>query len=136
MTQTLSPPEVDSEGEQVVSIQVKQVVTPGGFQSDESYILDFRLRESTVPIFGALSAQSKYLAVSKIPDEGVRQRLEGDGADVVIQEFAHSQTGGWVTEGIWAFEEVGGERHFTRTNVTSKGDTRVVSRLVYDWKKE
>lgn len=136
ITQTLSVPEHHPDGEQVVSIRIKQVVTPGGFSSEQSYILDFRSRESTVPIFGTLSARSKYIPIDEIPDGEVRQRLAGGGADVAIQEFAHSKTGDWVTEGIWGFEEVGGERHFTRTNVTSKDDSRVVARLVYDWKQE
>ncbi|SPO07541.1 uncharacterized protein DNG_10235 [Cephalotrichum gorgonifer] len=136
MTQTQSAPEDNPDGEKVVSIRVKQVVTPGGFSSEESYILDFQSRDSTVPIFGALSARSKYLPIDEIPDEEVRRRLEGGGANVVVQEFAHSKAGDWVTEGIWGFEDVNGERRFTRTNVTSKGDSRVVSRLVYDRKEE
>lgn len=136
MTQTLSAQEDNPDVEKVVSIRVSQVVTPGGFSSDEYYILDSRARESTVPIFGHLSAHSKYLPVDELPHEDVRRRLESGGVEVVIQEFAHSQAGNWVTEGIWAFEEIDGKRHFTRTNVTTKGDSRVVSRLVYDWKQD
>lgn len=136
MTQTTSVPEDNLGGGPVVSIRVKQVVTPGGFSSEESYVLDSQSRDSTVPIFGALSAHSKYVPVAEISDETFKQRAADGDSDTVIQEFAESKTGEWVTEGIWTFENVNGVRHFTRTNVTSRGEERVVARLVYDWRQE
>ena len=136
MTQTSSTPEDNADGDPVVSIRVKQVVTPGGFSSEETYILDSQSRDSTVPIFGALSAHSKYLAIDEIPDETLKQRLADGNSELVIQEFAESKISGWVTEGVWSFENVNGARHFTRTNVTRNGDSQVVARLVYDWKQE
>ena len=138
MTQSKLPPEGNAAGEPVVSIQVKQVVSPGGFNSQDSFILDSQPRETTVPIFGLVTVRAGYVPLAELKDTELRQRLQGGGADVVIQEIVESKKNGWETVGTWGFEEVGGERRFTRTSVTTiKSDgTQTVARLVYDFRAE
>jgi hypothetical protein len=112
---------------------VKQVISPGGFNSEDAYILDSSVKHTTLPIFGAVSVHSLYTPLIEIAEAHLREQLGADGATVAIQEFAESKSGGWSTVGIWGFEIVGDERRFTRTNTTTGQNGKVVARLVYDY---
>ncbi|KAK0613999.1 hypothetical protein B0T14DRAFT_569988 [Immersiella caudata] len=118
----------------VTKINVKQVISPGGFNSEDAYVLDSSAKDANLPIFGAVSVHSRYTPLSELENVHLREQLTADGATVAVQEFAESKSGAWSTVGIWGFEIVGDERRFTRTNATTGRDgTKVVARLVYDY---
>jgi len=125
----------EEKGE-VTSILAKQVVSPGGFNSEDSYILDAQTREATVPIFGTVSVKTSYVPVAQLEDADFQKRIKTGGGDVVIREVVENKKNGWVTEGTWGFEEIGGERRFTRTSITTTPGDQTVARLVYDFKPE
>lgn len=51
-----------------------------------------------------------------------------------VQSWVTSIDGGdWTAEQIWGFEEIKGERRYTRRVVTWKGDKEERARLVYDY---
>jgi hypothetical protein len=54
--------------------------------------------------------------------------------DELVQSWAVSQGGGWTAEQVWGFEEIDGERFYTRRVVVRKGDEVERVRLVYDYK--
>ena len=132
-TQSQSPLH-DGEKNNIVSIQVTQTISPGNFNSQETYILDSRIRSATIPLFGSIAVSAKYIAWSEIADGALRERL-GAGREerVAIEEVVTSSGDGWETKGIWAFEEVEEKRHYTRSTVTTKGEERLSLRLVYDF---
>ncbi|KAG7284210.1 hypothetical protein NEMBOFW57_010573 [Staphylotrichum longicolle] len=132
LTQTSAP---SSPGKPpVTTITAKQTITPGGFNSEEAYVLDDSVKHASLPIFGAVSVRARYTPLDEIDDAELRERLAKDGATVAVQEFAESKGGEWKTEGVWGFEVIGGERRFTRTNITTGRGERVLARLVYDYK--
>ncbi|KAK3369531.1 hypothetical protein B0T24DRAFT_681535 [Lasiosphaeria ovina] len=133
MTQTSDTPQGETGKPPVTKINVKQTITPGGFNSEEAYVLDSSVKHSTLPIFGAVSVHSRYTLLGQVDDVDLRERLAADGATVAIQEFAESKSSDWSTTGVWGFEIVGGERRFTRTNTTTGRNARAVARLVYDY---
>jgi hypothetical protein len=117
----------------VTKINAKQVISPGGFNSEDAYVLDWSVKHTTLPIFGAVSVQSRYTPLREIAEAHLREQLSADGATVAIHEIAESKSGGWSTVGIWGFEIVGDERRFTRTNTTTGRNGKAVARLVYDY---
>ncbi|TLS21195.1 uncharacterized protein PpBr36_10639 [Pyricularia pennisetigena] len=124
----------DLEASPAPTIHFKQIVSPGGFHTEEDYVLDAQYREGTVPIFGTISVQARFLPMSKLDDEGLRTQLEEGGTgDVVIEEKTTSKLG-WECRGIWGFEKIDGERRFVRTNFTKKGGEQVTAKLVYDFR--
>ncbi|KAI9768102.1 MAG: hypothetical protein M1840_005136 [Geoglossum simile] len=147
MTHTPSsrPPSIESEGEkethinegEASTIEVKQTVRPGGFDSTSTYILDWETREATVPIFGHVTVRARYTSFSSIEDAVLRERLEPtDGAEVAIEEIIRSAENGWESHAVWGFEEIDGKRHYTRNSVTEKGEERMSVRVVYDYLRD
>ncbi|KAK4235664.1 hypothetical protein C8A03DRAFT_17622 [Achaetomium macrosporum] len=134
LTQTSAPSSSSPGKPPVTTITAKQTITPGGFNSEEAYVLDNSVKHASLPIFGAVSVRARYTPLDEIEDAELRERLAKDGATVAIQEFAESKGGDWKTEGVWGFEVIGGERRFTRTNITTGRRERVVARLVYDYR--
>jgi len=51
----------------------------------------------------------------------------------LVQSWAVSQGGGWTAEQVWGFEEIDGERFYTRRVVVRKEDEVERVRLVYDY---
>ncbi len=135
LSQTNSQTENSAAEPGTTTIRAKQVVTPGGFNSEDSYVLDALAREATVPIFGHVSVKTSFVPTAELDDDDLRQRLRTGGGDVVIREVVESKVNGWSTEGIWGFEQVEGERRFTRTSVTTTTGDQVVAKLVYDFKE-
>lgn len=62
-----------------------------------------------------------------------------DGSDSKFDDPQHLQAwvrsigNGWEAEMIWGFEEIKGERRYTRRTVVWKGDKKERSRQVYDY---
>ncbi|KAJ3530842.1 hypothetical protein NM208_g9142 [Fusarium decemcellulare] len=137
LTMTHSTEPIDDSSESVTKVHVKQTISPGGFNNEDDYILDSEVRVATVPIFGTIAMRAKYTPLPDVEDEELRTRLEeGQTGDSVIQEIATNEGVGWDAVGTWGFEMIDGQRYFTRTTVTKKGDEEVSVRLVYDYRDE
>ena len=141
MKQGILPPDA-SDGDKsnttpITTINVTQIVSPGSFNSQNTYVLDSVARESTVPIFGKIAVAAKYAPVASIEDPEIRAKFEmSEEPQTSIVEMVRSVGNGWVTTSIWGFEEVEGERHYTRHSVTRKGDQELKLRIVYDFIRE
>jgi hypothetical protein len=138
-------PSIDSEGEsethsdeeEVSSIEVRQTVSPGNFDSVFTYILDWEAREATVPIFGHIIVRARYIPLSDIQDKALQGRLEiTGGAKMAIEEIVKSPKGGWETRAVWGFEEIDGQRRYTRNCVTEKEEEKLSVRFVYDYLRD
>lgn len=130
--------QVEAEDGTITALKSKQVVHPGGFVSDDNYILDNEDRESTVPILGTIVVRCVYTPVDDLQDADLRGRLaESGAAKVVLQEFAHSKDNNWSSVATWGFQEIEGNRYFTRTStISNKKGKKVETRLVYDFKED
>ncbi|KAI6443883.1 hypothetical protein MCOR17_011323 [Pyricularia oryzae] len=121
-------------------IDVKQTVKPGGFDTDNSYILDGETRTDKVPIFGAMSMRAVYVPMSEITKEDTMGNIieEPSTTDkrVALKEMTEGVNTGWKTTALWAFQEIDGERRFCKYCTTTKGEgeEKVQARLVYDYK--
>ncbi|KAJ9130930.1 hypothetical protein NKR19_g9685 [Coniochaeta hoffmannii] len=148
MTQTPSPtstppspspdPENAPRGDQhhkITKIYQKQTIHPGGFDTEDVYILDGAERDMTIPIFGEVTSRYQYTAIDDLSDDGeLRESLRAGGTGPrAVQEICRSRHAGWESVLTWGFEEVGGERRFTQNSVTTKGGRRERGRLVYDY---
>ncbi|TLD09210.1 uncharacterized protein PgNI_07972 [Pyricularia grisea] len=119
-------------------IDVIQTVRPGGFDSENSYILDGETRTDKVPIFGAMSMKAVYVPMAEVSTEDIMgQVIEQPSATddrVAIKEMTEGVNTGWKTTALWAFQEIDGERRFCKYCTTTKGEEKVQARLVYDYK--
>lgn len=110
-----------------------QTVNPGGFDSEGSYSVDGSKQDISLPIFGDIQMQLKFIDKSGILDDSIRQILETASlTDKVIQELARNTSKGWEAEVIWGFEELDGRRHLTRNISTTKEEKKVIAKMVYD----
>ncbi|CAI7675530.1 unnamed protein product [Penicillium discolor] len=129
-------PAKDGSGD-ITKVRMKQTISPGSFSNEDDYILDSETREATVPIFGTIAMYAKYTPLAEIEDAELRARLEeGKTGAAAIQEIAKNKGAGWDAVGTWGFEIIDGQRYFTRTTVTKKGDQEVSVRLVYDYRED
>lgn len=143
MDQSLLPPTQDierpatSEDTLTTIINVTQIISPGGFNSKDTYILDSTLREASVPLFGKIAVTIQYIPVSGIDDPTVRTKFEASGEPgTAIWEVVKSVTNSWETSAFWGFEEINGKRYHTRNSITTKGDLLLKLRVVYDFIRE
>ncbi|KAI9751188.1 MAG: hypothetical protein M4579_006167 [Chaenotheca gracillima] len=134
MKQSSEVPSSSDDGTPVTSIAVKQTVTPGGFNSNETYVLDWSQRDATVPLFGSISVYARYLPTTDLDDSALREKLTRVNEDAtIIEEVVKSTQSGWQTTGIWGFEMIDGKRFYTRNTTTVKGEEQIKLRLVYDF---
>ncbi|KAJ5598970.1 hypothetical protein N7450_000037 [Penicillium hetheringtonii] len=118
----------------VTTLHVKQTVSPGNFDSEGSYSVNGEAKEYSLPIFGNVSMQLRYMDAMEISDEVLQQKLfEGSSSKTVIDELAQNSTKGWNARVIWGFEVIDGRRYLTRNVVTSKNEKSVNVRMVYDF---
>ncbi|KAL9120107.1 MAG: hypothetical protein Q9187_003341 [Circinaria calcarea] len=143
MEQSLLPPTQNvgrpatPEDTPTTMIEVTQIISPGGFSSKDTYILDTMLREASVPLFGKIAVTIQYIPVSSIDDPTVRTRFEASGEPgTAILEVVKSVTNGWETSAFWGFEDINGKRYHTRNSITTKGDLSLKLRVVYDFIRE
>jgi hypothetical protein len=120
----------------VTTIRQKQIIHPGGFNSEDVYLLDGIARDMVVPIFGAINMAVKYTPVEELDDADLRDRLKVSGITEVIQEISSNAASGWSSVLTWGFEEVDGARRFTQNNVMKRDGKTLTGRLVYDYKDE
>ncbi|KAJ5084945.1 hypothetical protein NUU61_009524 [Penicillium alfredii] len=151
ITQTTSLPETSEENVNEITngngeshdakgpfatLHIKQTVHPGGFDSIGSYPVDGKPHDFSLPIFGDVSMQLRYVNADEVPDETLAQRLgEGSPSKTVIDEVAHNTSKGWQGRVMWGFEIVDGKRYFTRNVTTTKAGATVIARMVYDFQK-
>jgi hypothetical protein len=137
---TLSPrdPEKDkSKITPIATIHVTQIVTPGNFNSQDTYVLDSVSRESTVPIFGKIAVEAKYTTFADIEDAEVRAKFERSSEpQTSIVETVKSMGSGWEITSVWCFENIESERRYCRYSVAHKGDQELRLKLVYDFVRE
>lgn len=127
--------------ETITTLRVKQIVNPGGFDSQGSYTVDGSTQDLSVPVFGDIRTQLKFIEIGEIVEESIRRGFEIAGySGKVIQELAsdnskasaRNDTKGWEAEVIWAFEIIDGKEHLTR-NVSMVGnEKKIIARMVYD----
>ncbi|KAJ5758980.1 hypothetical protein N7520_006136 [Penicillium odoratum] len=121
----------------VTTMHVKQVVHPGGFNSETSCPLNGVGQDMSLPIFGDIVMQLKYMNTADVKDDMLRQAFEdGCCSNKVIDEAAYNTRMGWTAHVLWGFEMINGKRYLTRTAVTSKTlkkDETVTARMVYDY---
>jgi hypothetical protein len=122
--------------EHVVS---KQTLTgiPG---TTEKRALDWTAEEHYDHLFGAIIGKSRRRNVGDIEDDFLKGGWLPDTLEHgVIATWLESDTKksgySWTADEVWGFEEVKGERHFTRrVKFTEKPGGKVVhARIVYDY---
>ncbi|CAG8024506.1 unnamed protein product [Penicillium salamii] len=132
---------VVSSKSMVTSLQVKQIVNPGGFDSQGCYIVDGRMQDLTVPVFGTVRTQLKFVDIREIGDDSIRQAFEiANYSEKVIQELAHDipkpsardQSKTWEAEVIWAFENIDGKRCLTRNVSIVGAEKKITVKMIYD----
>lgn len=74
----------------------------------------------------------QFINTSEILEDVLREKLEKSSINKeVIQELANNSTKGWDAEVIWGFEEIEGSNYLTRNISTTKGNDKVIARMVY-----
>ncbi|KAF3024711.1 hypothetical protein E8E15_010293 [Penicillium rubens] len=117
----------------VTTLHMTQTVHPGGFDSEGSYSVDGSRQDVSLPIFGDVQMQLRFIDRPDILEDPIRQILEvASLSDKVIQELAHNASKGWEAEVIWGFEELEGKKCMTRNISTTKDEKKVIAKMVYD----
>ncbi|KAJ6095426.1 hypothetical protein N7486_006172 [Penicillium sp. IBT 16267x] len=121
----------------VVTMHVKQVVNPGGFNSQTSCPLNGVGQDMSLPIFGDINMQLRYINTADIKDDVLRLGFEeGCSSNTVIDEAAYNTKMDWTAHVLWGFEMIYGKRYLTRNAITWKNykkDEPVTVRMVYDY---
>lgn len=117
-----------------VTLHVKQIINPGGFDNEGSYPVDGKPHDYSLPIFGDVMMQLRYMNVADVRDKALRERLsEASPAKMVIDEIAQNSTKGWQAQVMWGFEMIDGKRYLTRNVTTTNDEGKVDARMVYDF---
>lgn len=132
-----------------MQIEIEQLISPGGLKNRESRILNWEESENDDDTFGLMSGRSKWVGKGDGEwgslDEWLREGwlvegrdgpLAGEKEQEWILSTARNEKNAWSVEGVWGFQEIGGERYHCRKLVTRKGDVVLRTRLVYEWVKE
>ncbi|KAJ5572382.1 hypothetical protein N7535_006042 [Penicillium sp. DV-2018c] len=123
----------DGPPDPITTLRVIQTVNPGGFDSEGSYSVDGSTKELSLPIFGDIRTQLKFIKKTDIMEKSIRQALVEAGlSEMVIQELAYNASKGWEAEVVWTFEELDGKKYLTRNISTTKGGEKVIAKMVYD----
>lgn len=118
----------------ITTLHIKQVVKPGGFDSEGSYPVDGKPKDYSLPIFGDVMMQLRYMNVANISDEDLREKLnEASPSKTVIDEIAQNSSKGWQAQVMWGFEMINGKRYLTRNVTTTKDKQKVGAKMVYDY---
>jgi len=120
-----------------VTLYANQGGVPG---TTEERILDWTPRDHYDYVFGAVTGKSRRLKVDEIEDKFLRDGWLPDTQEhgVICSwiESDRERSGySWTSYEVWGFEEIQGERHYTRhIRFTEKPGGKVVyARLVYDY---
>ncbi|KAI1390084.1 uncharacterized protein F4822DRAFT_400838 [Hypoxylon trugodes] len=152
-----TPPSTSSE--LVSRVDIEQVATAGVKGTTENRCLDFEAREHSDWLFGRVAGRSKFISIDElralVGEEGEARKerwveddfvakgwLEGDAekggpnGETHIVNHAQSLDNGWTALQVWGFQEVGGERRYTRNVVVAKEGKFYAFKMVYDWVPE
>ena len=130
-----------SDNVTATKLQVKQIVNPGSFDSQGSYIVDGRTQDMKVPVFGEVRTELKFIDVADIGEESIRRAFEGaDYRGKVIQELARDipkasardQSSSWEAEIIWGFETIDDKKCLTRNVSIVGGEKKIITKMVYE----
>lgn len=123
----------------ITSLQIKQIVNPGGYDSKGSYTVDGSSQDLSLPIFGEIRTQMKFIEISEILDESIRRTFyAAKYSGKVIQELARNASKGWEAEVIWALETIKDEEkekekiRLTRNVSTTRQEKKVTGKMIYD----
>ncbi|EXJ79565.1 hypothetical protein A1O3_07844 [Capronia epimyces CBS 606.96] len=125
-------------------------VASGLSTTQENRTLDWQLRDHADRIFGKVQGRSRLWQTGSLVIEGpaseedaafLRAEKLKDGQtdskfldDEHVQSWVKNVDGGdWIAEQTWGFEEIKGERRYTRRVVVWKGGKVQRARLVYDY---
>lgn len=118
----------------ITTLHIRQTVNPGGFDSEGSYPIDGKPKDYSLPIFGDVMMQLRYMNVADVPDEVLREKFsEANLSKTVIDEVAQNSSKGWQAQVMWGFEMINGKRYLTRNVTTTKDQEKVDARMVYDY---
>ncbi|KAJ5142440.1 uncharacterized protein N7515_001227 [Penicillium bovifimosum] len=123
----------ESSSDSITTLRVIQTVNPGGFDSEGSYSVDGSTKELSLPIFGDIRTQLKFIKKTEVIEESIREALVGASlTEMVIQELAYNASKGWEAEVVWTFEELDRKKYLTRNISTTKEEKKVIAKMVYD----
>ncbi|KAK4628944.1 hypothetical protein CLAFUW4_08384 [Fulvia fulva] len=110
----------------------QEQVSTGGVKQLEPRLLNGEWGERDVQFWGLVKGQNKYIKISEINDEFLKQDwlVEGDGE--VIWSYTESLKNGWDATQIWGFATINGVRKHVRRIVSKKGKEEHKIRTVYD----
>lgn len=116
----------------VTIIDITQTVS-GLASTEEKRCLDNEWRGHSDFIFGEVRGQSRWVTLDEVEDPYLKANWEK--ADRYVWSFVESVGNGWKGTQVWGFQIVDGERRYARNIVVTKGDKRVETRLVYDYRE-
>ncbi|GBE78259.1 hypothetical protein SCP_0111420 [Sparassis crispa] len=123
----------------VEHIDIGQTLSGGVSGTTENRILDWVERPNEDNVFGAVKSKSKRIRVEDIENEFLKEGWLDDtkehGAVLTIATSDTEKSGmSWVAEQSWGFQDINGERRYTRhVNFTGSNGENVQARLVYDY---
>lgn len=126
-------------------------VASGLSTTQENRTLDWSERDHTDRIFGSVRGKSRMFNTGEYQMEGPgspedatflqAEKLKDGKTDSKFLDDEHVQSwvksvdgGNWIAEQNWGFEEINGERRYTRRVVVWKNGKQQRARLVYDYK--
>ncbi|KIW15424.1 hypothetical protein PV08_05470 [Exophiala spinifera] len=126
-------------------------VASGLSTTQENRTLDWSERDHTDRIFGHVRGKSRMFKTGEYQMEGPgspedaaflqAEKLKDGKTDSTFLDNEHVQSwvksvdgGNWIAEQIWGFEEVDGQRRYTRRVLVWKDGKEQRARLVYDYK--
>ncbi|KAI1748130.1 hypothetical protein F4782DRAFT_383999 [Xylaria castorea] len=127
--------ESPSDATAAPSFAFKQTVRPGGFDTINKYVMDGEKRTDSVPIFGEITAQARYLDRGEVkPEQTFGTGIHGDAEkDVAMLEVVESEKMGWRAEALWVFETIDGENRFCKYNTITKNGQSATAKLIHDY---
>jgi len=127
----------DDDG--IERIDIQQTASGGISGTTEERHLDNEIRESEDHIFGPVRSHSKRVRLDELENEFLREgwledvKTHGAVWTCAMSDTPKSRTS-WTAEQTWGFEDVNGERRYTRhVNFTGPGGENIRSRLYYDY---
>lgn len=126
-------------------------VASGLSTTQEDRTLDWAERDHADRIFGKVQGRSRLFKTGEYQMEGPgspddatflrAEKLKDGQTDSRFLDNEHVQSwvknvdgGDWIAEQVWGFEEVKGERRYTRRVIVWKNGQEQRARLVYDYK--
>lgn len=123
----------DSEGQNHLD---QEQLSTGGIKNFEDRIMDWQWTEKENWIWGKVNGRSRYVKLSEIEDEYLKEGWEGGSEGEVVEGYVESLKDGWDARQIWGFAVVGGEKkHVRRILARRPGWKEERIRMVYDWKE-